>query len=129
MRKPSRFLAVHFFLASVILGSLFFIGIIFAGCMSSTGVYYQPGIYEGTGRGYRGAIKVQVHLSEGGIEDIEILEHQEDIFAAAAMEELLELALEMNSPDLDAISGATVSSTGFLSALEAALTLGASRLK
>ena len=111
-------------LSTVILSSLFFLGITLSGCASSAREYYQPGIYEATGRGYRGPINILVYLSEGGIEDIEILEHQEDSFAASAMEDLLELALEMNSPDLDAISGATVSSKGFLSALEAALARG-----
>jgi len=97
------------------------VGFVLAGCLSSAQEYHEPGVYEGVGQGYRGAIKVRVYLSEGGIEDIEILEHQEDSFGADAMEELLERALEMGSPDLDAISGATVSSVGFLSALEAAL--------
>ena len=101
------------------------IGFILAGCLSSAQEYYEPGVYEGTGQGYRGRIHVRVYLSESGIEDIEILELEEDSFAIDALEELRELAMEMGfSPDLDAISGATVSSMGFLSALEAALNKG-----
>jgi len=94
---------------------------ILVGCLSSAQVFYEPGVYEGTGQGYRGRIRVQVYLSENGLEDIEILELEEDSFAIDALEELRELALEMGSADLDAISGATVSSMAFLSALEAAL--------
>jgi urocanate reductase len=100
-----------------------------AGCLSTAGIYYEPGIYQGVGSGYQGIIRLQVSLSEGGIEDIEILEHQEDGFAVFALEELRELALEMNTADLDAISGATVSSKGFLSALEEALNVGIARQK
>ena len=131
MKKSSNLPIIRSFLGPAILGSLFSIGIvlmgiflsgiIFTACASSSRVYYQPGIYTGTGQGYRGKIKVQVHLSEGGIEDIEVLEHQEDNFAAAAMEELLELVLSEGTTDLDAISGATYSSRGFLDAVEHAL--------
>ena len=95
--------------------------IIFTGCLTTASEYYKPGIYEATGRGFRGTIRVRVYISEGGIENIEILENNEDSHALDAMEELLELALELNSADLDAISGATISSRGFLSALEMAL--------
>jgi uncharacterized protein with FMN-binding domain len=96
----------------------------FAGCLSVAKVHYEPGVYQGTGPGYHGIIKLQVHLSEGGLEDIEILEQQEDDFAVFALEELRELALEMNTADLDAVSGATGSSKAFLLALEAALNAG-----
>ena len=111
----SRFL----FFGLMVLGML--VNFTLSACLSSASEYYEPGIYVGTGRGYRGPIRVRVYLSEGGIEDIEILESYEDSYAMEAIEELRELVLEMNSTDLDAISGATVSSMGFLSALEAAL--------
>jgi uncharacterized protein with FMN-binding domain len=108
----------------VFLAVLALLAFILAGCLSVARVHYEPGIYQGSSPGYRGIIRLQVHLSEGGIEDIEILEQQEDDFAVFALEELRELALETNSADLDAISGATVSSKGFLSALEKALNAG-----
>ena len=107
--------------------ALILIILFLTGCLSFAKIYYEPGIYEGIGKGYRGIIKLQVSLSEGGIEDIEIVEQREDAFAVEALEELRELALEIGSSDLDAISGATVSSAGFISALEAALTKGSSR--
>ena len=94
---------------------------IFMSCLSTASEYYKPGIYEAAGQGFRGTIRVRVHISEGGIENIEILENNENNHALEAIEELRDLALEYNSADLDAISGATVSSRGFLSALEAAL--------
>ena len=94
---------------------------ILSGCLSSAREYYNPGMYEGTSQGYRGTIRVLVQLSEGGIEDIYILENDEDSYALEALEELRELVLEMNSTDLDAISGATASSVGFLEAIEEAM--------
>ena len=91
------------------------------GCLSYAGEYYENGIFEGSGPGYRGIISVRVSVYDGWIDDIEILEHNEDGFAVSAMEELLELILETGSIELDAVSGATVTSEGFLAAVEAAL--------
>ena len=83
---------------------------------------YTAGTYEGSGRGLRGAINVRIETANGEIVDIEILEHRESVFPGlAAMEELLELVLETGSTDLDAISGASYSSRGFLEAVENAL--------
>ena len=109
--------------------SLFFCGVtafpLIIACLG-TGfvreISYKPGIYGGTGRGYRGPIHVQVQISPAGIEDIIIIEHSEGTYTgAAAMEELLEAILETGSTDLDAISGATFSSKGFLEAVDDAL--------
>ena len=92
---------------------------VMTGCLSPGPIHYEPGLYEGTGQGHNGTIKVQILVSGRGIEDIEILEHNEDAFEA--LEELKYLALETGSADLDAVSGATISSEGFLSALRKAL--------
>jgi uncharacterized protein with FMN-binding domain len=65
---------------------------------------------------------VQVRIASALIQGIEIGAHDEDPFiGGAAMEELLEQVLEYQTVDLDAISGATQSSTGFLAAVEDAL--------
>jgi uncharacterized protein with FMN-binding domain len=80
------------------------------------------GEYEGSGRGYRGAIRVRVRIEAGGIAEIIITGSEEDpSVGGAALEELLELALVYQSTDLDAVSGATESSKGFLEALEDAI--------
>ena len=82
----------------------------------------MPGTYEGSSRGYRGQIHIQLQTSYAEIEDIVIISHQESSYpGAAAMEELLEAVLETGSTDLDAVSGATYSSRGFLEAVEDAL--------
>jgi len=83
---------------------------------------YTPGAYEGTGSGYRGPIHVRIQTTASRIEDIAIVSHQESSFPGlAAMEELLEQVLETGETDIDAISGATYSSRGFLQAVENAL--------
>ncbi|MDR3249023.1 MAG: FMN-binding protein [Treponema sp.] len=83
---------------------------------------YQNGTWEGTGRGYRGEIRVHVQVAASLIQGIEIGTHDEDPFTGGeAMEELLGLVLEYQTTDLDAISGATESSAGFLEAVEDAL--------
>jgi uncharacterized protein with FMN-binding domain len=94
------------------------------GCFSGPKVELrlQDGVYEGVGQGYRGKIRVRVLVSEAGIEDMEILDNCEDeAIGGAALEELRENVLEYGSGDVDLVSGATVSSRGFLDALENAL--------
>ena len=82
------------------------------------------GVYEGSGQGYRGKIHVLVRIEGGRIAEIEVVYSMEDrAVGGEAMEELANLVLEYNSTDIDAISGATESSKGFLEAvLDAILT-------
>jgi urocanate reductase len=83
---------------------------------------FTPGVYLGYGSGYRGMIQVRVQTSAAGIEDAAIVSHQESNYPGlAAMLELMEQVLETGDTDLDAISGATYSSRGFLWAVEDAL--------
>ncbi|MDR0670493.1 MAG: FMN-binding protein [Treponema sp.] len=115
------------FLQSLAIGCL----IVAAGCAGgeyrrtgSESAVYRDGLWEGSGRGYRGEIRVQVRTGSGLIQEIGISAHNEDpLSGGAALEELLELVLDYQSTDLDAVSGATVSSTGFLAAVEEALDL------
>ena len=74
---------------------------------------------EGTGQGYRGTIRIRLRLEAGVIAEIKIVDSAEDrAVGGAAIEELIELVLTYNSTDIDAISGATESSEGFLEAVE-----------
>jgi uncharacterized protein with FMN-binding domain len=113
--KPHFMIPLFFFgLSALILACL--------GLPSVGEAGYTPGTYEGAGSGYRGQIHVRVQVSAAGIEDIAIVSHQESNFPGfAAMEELLEQVLETGETDLDAVSGATYSSRGFLQAVEDAL--------
>lgn len=86
----------------------------------------RDGVWEGLGRGYRGNILVRLTVAGGFIRDIEIAEHGEDpAIGGEAMAELLEQILAYGPGETDAVSGATESSRGFLSAVEDALRRGA----
>lgn len=79
-------------------------------------------VYEGNAAGYRGPIYVQVKMSGGIITEIIVLDSIEDHFVGeAAIEELIDAIIELNSTDIDAVSGATVSSKGFLDAVNNAI--------
>jgi len=81
-------------------------------------------IYEGTGQGYRGTIRVNVRFSGGSIVEIVVVDSLEDRFVGgAAIEELIDIVIEHNSTDVDVVSGATESSRGFLEAVESAIML------
>jgi uncharacterized protein with FMN-binding domain len=105
--------------------SLFFVLVLaFLGGCALLGYKGQEGgdVHEGRGMGYRGPITVQVRLNGGSITEIIIVESEEDRFVGgAAMEELADLVILYNSTDLDAVSGATESSKGFLEAVENAI--------
>ena len=76
----------------------------------------------GSAMGYRGIIRVRVGMEHGTITEITVLESNEDrAVGAAAIEELTDLVLMYNTTELDAVSGATVTSKGFLAAIEDAL--------
>ena len=79
-------------------------------------------VFEGAAMGYRGIIRVRVGLNQGTITEITVVESREDRdVGGAAIEELTDLALMYNTTELDAISGATETSRGFLEAIENAI--------
>ncbi|MDR2608723.1 MAG: FMN-binding protein [Treponema sp.] len=89
----------------------------------------HDGVYEGEAEGWRGTVRVKIRVEDGEIVEIAILDHQDDPYVGgAAMEELLDMALQYGITDLDAVSGATESSAAFLEALEAALEESAAAL-
>ena len=73
--------------------------------------------------GYRGIIRLNISMQGGTITDITVIESLEDMTVGRmAIEELIDLVLMYNTTELDAISGATETSLGFLEAVENALT-------
>jgi uncharacterized protein with FMN-binding domain len=77
---------------------------------------------EGAAMGYRGMIHVRVGMDKGTITDITVIESHEDrAVGGAAIEELSDLVLMYNTTELDAVSGATETSRGFLEAIENAI--------
>ncbi|MDR3324851.1 MAG: FMN-binding protein [Spirochaetaceae bacterium] len=94
-----------------------------AGCVSlQCAARFYAGRHRGQGVGRNGAIEVAVETDAWSILEIRIVEQCEDeLIGAEAMRELTELILEGDSTDVDAISGATLSSEGFLDAVNDAL--------
>ena len=79
-------------------------------------------VYEGFAMGYRDIIRVRVGLEGGTITEITVMESGEDsAVGGAAIDELSDLVLMYNTTELDAISGATETSKGFLAAIENAI--------
>jgi uncharacterized protein with FMN-binding domain len=78
--------------------------------------------YEGSAMGYRGEIRVRVGFEKGAITDITVIESSEDrAVGGVAIEELTDLVLMYNTTEIDAVSGATETSKGFLDAIENAI--------
>jgi len=83
---------------------------------------YESALYQGSAMGYRGMIHVRVGFEQGTITEITVVESREDqSIGGAAIEELTDLVLMYNTTELDAVSGATETSKGFLEAIENAI--------
>lgn len=84
---------------------------------------FKDGIYTGKGDAHNGSIVAEVTIHEGKIIYIEAIEHSE---TAPLLEEVfksipLEVLREQSSQDIDAVSGATEASNGYIQAIEEAL--------
>ena len=98
--------------------------VVTVGCAVLTGRTAEPlgEVFEGTAQGMRGPITVQVRINDGSITEIVVVDSIEDRFVGtAAIEELIDTVIENNSADVDVISGATISSRGFLDAVNRAI--------
>ncbi len=80
------------------------------------------GEYEGEGRGLLGPIRVSVTVKSGRVENVRILAHQDTPeYANAAFVELTRSVIREQDPEVDAVSGATGLSEGFVQAVIDAL--------
>ena len=87
---------------------------------------YKDGTYEGSGTGFGGTIRVRVTISGGKIAAIDILEasgETESYFASA--QGVISRMIAGNTPNVDAVSGATYSSNGIIQAVQNALSQAA----
>ncbi len=129
LRKKSLFR-----LGSIILASVIFLTISYSSFMLSESLleeevkeeeiqyFYETGEYTGKGQGAYGEIEIKVFVEDNFIEDIIIVEHSDtENIAEPAFEELTEKVINEQSTEVDIITDATVSSQGFLEALEDAL--------
>ncbi|MCL2265558.1 MAG: FMN-binding protein [Treponema sp.] len=93
-----------------------------AGTFAAKNAAAEGLVLEGSAQGYRGLITVQVQMDGSQIADIIIIDSDEDRFVGeAAMEELIDMVIMYNTADIDAVSGATESSRGFLEAVQNAI--------
>lgn len=80
------------------------------------------GVYEGTGAGLNGTIKVSVTISGGKITDVTVLEHSETAgISDPAIAQIPAAIVEAQSADVDIVSGATYTSKGIIEAVKNAL--------
>ena len=83
---------------------------------------YEPGTYSGTGAGYGGELTVEVTVDEYFIKEIDVVSHSEsEGYIPEKTQQFLEDMIANNSMDVDAVSGATESCDGILSAVLEAL--------
>ena len=83
---------------------------------------YKDGTYRGSGTGFGGTITVQVTVSGGKITAVDILSASGETgsyFASA--QGVVSKVLSSQSPNVDAVSGATYSSNGIIQAVQNAL--------
>lgn len=87
----------------------------------ATGLTYTAGTFNGTGDGYNGPIEVAVTFTENAIENIEIVSSLETKHVGDICYDILkEDIIAANGVNVDAVSGATFSSTGYKNAVAAA---------
>ena len=83
---------------------------------------YKDGTYSGSGQGYGGAIALDVTVEQDTITDIQVTSAagETDTYFNSAIAVIDEI-LTQQTPDVDAVSGATLSSNGIINAVKTAL--------
>lgn len=89
-------------------------------CQQTTSSLYTPGTYEGSAIGYGGEVILNVEVSSNKITNITSENNETPEVGGKAIETMIVQAIETNG-EVDAISGATRSSTAFINALEVAI--------
>lgn len=83
---------------------------------------YKDGTYYGEGTGFGGKIRVEVRIKNGKIKKITVTEAAgEGASYLESAKKLIPNILKKQSPDVDAVSGATYTSNGILNAVQDAL--------
>lgn len=81
----------------------------------------KNGTYKGVGSGKGGEISVEVTIEDDMIKAIKVLSQNETSGFDTAMDTLTENIIAKNSVDVDTVSGCTLTSKGFLEAINSAL--------
>ena len=103
--------------------------IMLAGCTG--GIRYEAGSYVGSAQGKNGPIKVEVTFLENKIESVQVVSHKDDLdYATKAVDGMPEIIIKKQRLDVDAVSGATLTSRGIIGAVAQCVTdAGADPLK
>lgn len=95
--------------------------LVLAGCTENQ--KYQAGSYSGSAQGKNGPIKVDVTFTADKIESVKVVSHQDDLdYAIKAVEGMPEIILDKQRLDVDAVSGATLTSRGIIGAVAQCVT-------
>jgi uncharacterized protein with FMN-binding domain len=95
--------------------------VMLAGCAG--GVSYEAGSYVGSAQGKNGPIKVEVTFSENKIESVQVVSYKDDLnYATKAVEGMPESIIAKQRLDVDAVSGATLTSRGIVGAVAQCVT-------
>ena len=83
---------------------------------------YKNGVFEGTGKGFGGDVKVQVTIEEYRIKEVIILSAEKETREyLEAAKKLLADIVDEQSAQVDGVAGATLSSNGILAGVKDAL--------
>lgn len=89
------------------------------GCSSNSG---SSNTYTGTAEGKNGDVTVEVVYADGKIESVTVTEQQEtEGIADPALEQIPAAIVEAQTPNVDTVSGATITSEAIINATKAAL--------
>lgn len=92
----------------------------FAGCGKSA--QGKDGKYTGQADGKHGSIKVEVEVAQGKIKDIKILESSENVVLSEPVyNKIKSTMVNKNNVNVDAITGSTETSNGYINAVKDAL--------
>jgi uncharacterized protein with FMN-binding domain len=94
---------------------------------AASGGMYADGVYEGSGNGNGGEMKVTVTVENGKISDIVLQEGHAETpgIYEMAVDQVIPAIIEAQSTDVDSASGASMSSAGIKEAVEDALSKAA----
>ena len=87
------------------------------------GALFVPGTYEASDKGFGGDINVAVTVTDNEITEVKIEgDHETENIGSFAVEMLDDRIMEAQSPNVDALTGATVTSNAILRAVKSAFT-------
>lgn len=85
---------------------------------------FQDGVYTGSGTGFRGEVTSKVTVANGMITDVTILSYRDDSdYFSRAQSGVIGAILSLQTPEVNAVSGATFSSYGIMESVADALQL------